>query len=396
MAATDVAEGKAKTNASLLNDPTVRSILYQVMAVAGTVLFIWYLAHNTVENLERQQIASGFGFLEREAGFELSESLIEYSATETYGRAMVVGLLNTFKVAFLGIVFATVLGTIIGVARLSSNWLVAKLAAVYVETLRNIPLLLQLFLWYAVITESLPGPRQALNPATGVFLSNRGFKFPFPEPDPAFTLMGIAFLVAIGVIYGLSRWAKRRQDLTGEQFPVFPVSLGIIIGLPFLAWLVGGAPTALSVPELKGFNFQGGMTISPEFAALFFGLSTYTAAFIAEIVRSGIMAVAHGQTEAARALGLQSGQNLRLVLLPQALRIIIPPTTSQYLNLTKNSSLAVAIGYPDLVAVGNTTLNQTGQALEAIAIFMAVYLGISLAISAFMNWYNNRIALKER
>ena len=396
MAVSDASGPPKRTNASLLNDPQVRAILYQVLAVAGTALFIWYLASNTLENLERQQIASGFGFLEREAGFELSESPIAYSAADSYGRAMLAGLLNTFKVAVIGIVLATILGTVIGVARLSSNWLVAKLAAVYVESLRNLPLLLQLFLWYAVITESLPGPRQAMNPAPGVFLSNRGFKFPVPEAHPAFTFAAIAFVIAILLVFALSRWAKRRQDLTGQRFPVFQCAIAIIVGLPILAWLAGGAPTQLSVPELQGFNFRGGGNISPEFAALLFGLTTYTAAFIAEIVRSGILAVPRGQTEAARALGLQAGQNLRLVLLPQALRIIIPPTTSQYLNLTKNSSLAVAIGYPDLVAVGNTTLNQTGQALEAISIFMAVYLGISLAISAFMNWYNARIALKER
>lgn len=396
MAATEADGSKARADASFLNDPKVRSILYQVLAVGGTLLVIWYLASNTIENLERQQIASGFGFLEREAGFELSESAIEYSATDSYGRAILAGLLNTFRVALLGIILATILGTIIGVARLSTNWLVARLATVYVESLRNIPLLLQLFLWYAVITESLPGPRQAMNPLPGFFLSNRGFMFPVPEPHQAFTFMGIALLIAIAVVYGVSRWAKQRQDLTGQPFPMFQAGIGILIGLPVIAWIIGGAPTQLSIPAMQGFNFRGGSSISPEFAALLIGLTTYTASFIAEIVRSGIVAVAHGQTEAARALGLHPGQTLRLVVLPQALRIIIPPTTSQYLNLTKNSSLAVAIGYPDLVAVGNTTLNQTGQALEAIAIFMAVYLGISLAISGFMNWYNTKIALKER
>ena len=381
---------------SALNDPRVRAILYQVAIVAGVVGLGWYLVDNTVTNLENQQIASGFGFLEREAGFEISEGPIEYSAADSYGRALFVGFLNTVKVAVLGVVLATILGTLVGVARLSSNWLVAKLASVYVEGLRNIPLLLQLFFWYAVITISLPGPRQALNPITGIFLSNRGLMFPIPESHPVFPAMGIALIVAIiGVVF-LDRWAVRRQALTGQQFPMFSVGAGIIVGLPILVWLFGGAPTAMDVPALRGFNFRGGLVLTPEFAALLFGLTLYTASFIAEIVRGGILAVPHGQTEASEALGLRRSWTLRLIVLPQALRIIIPPTTSQYLNLTKNSSLAIAIGYPDLVAVGNTTINQTGQAVEAISIFMAVYLILSLLISVFMNWYNKKIALVER
>ena len=298
--------------------------------------------------------------------------------------------------AINGIVLATLLGTIVGVARLSSNWLVAKLATVYVEALRNIPLLLQLFFWYALITVSLPGPRQALNPLAGVFLSNRGLMFPIPASDPVFPAMGIAFLVGIVGAVLVDRWAVKRQAATGQQFPVFSAAAGLILGLPILVWLFGGAPTEMDMPALRGFNFRGGLTLSPEFAALLFGLTLYTATFIAEIVRGGIVAVPHGQTEASEALGLKRSWTLRLVVLPQALRIIIPPTTSQYLNLTKNSSLAVAIGYPDLVSIGNTTLNQTGQAIEAISIFMAVYLFLSLAISMFMNWYNTRIALVER
>ncbi len=384
------------TQARPWNDPRYRSILYQVLVVGGIVLLGWYLVSKTVENLEKQEIASGFGFLDREAGFAISESVIEYSAASTYRRAFVVGLLNTFKVAVIGVILATILGTVVGVARLSSNWLVAKLASFYVEALRNVPVLLQLFFWYALITVSLPGPREALSPIDGVFLSNRGFMFPIPAAHPVNPAMAIAVLVAVVAIFGVGRWAKQRQERTGQQFPMFWAGLGILIGLPLLTWLVGGAPTALDVPAMQGFNFRGGLTISPEFAAVLFGLTLYTAAFIAEIVRGGIMAVPHGQTEAASALGLKPGQLLRMVLLPQALRIIIPPTTSQYLNLTKNSSLAVAIGYPDLVSVGNTTLNQTGQAIEAISIFMAVYVAISLGISLFMNWYNKKIALVER
>ncbi|MGP1396640.1 MAG: amino acid ABC transporter permease [Inquilinaceae bacterium] len=378
------------------NDPRIRAILYQIIAVGLLTLLGWYLVSNTLENLSRQNIASGFGFLGREAGFEIGEGLIPFSAADTYGRAFVVGLLNTFKVAVLGIILATLLGTLIGVARLSSNWLLAKMAGAYVEILRNIPLLLQLFVWYAIITFSLPAPRQALSPISGVFLSNRGFKMPVPVYDPVHLVMLVAFVLGIIATLVLRRWATRRQALTGEQFPLLWAGLGLILGLPLAAWLVGGAPTALDVPEIAGFNFRGGLTLSPEFAALLFGLTAYTAAFIAEIVRAGILAVPHGQTEAAAALGLRRGRILRLVVLPQALRIIIPPTTSQYLNLTKNSSLAIAIGYPDLVSVGNVTLNQTGQAIEAIAIFMTVYLLLSLAISAFMNWYNARIALVER
>ncbi|MCB9947344.1 MAG: amino acid ABC transporter permease [Rhodospirillaceae bacterium] len=382
--------------ASLWNDPRGRAIIYQVVVIGGVVLLFWYLISNTMANLERQQIASGYGFLDREAGFEISESLVSYSAASTYGRAFLVGILNTFKVSILGIVFATILGTLIGIARLSSNWLVAKLAMTYVETLRNIPLLLQLFLWYGVITVSLPGPRDPINPLPGVFLSNRGFIIPVPEAHLGYTMAAVALLVAIVLTVVVNRWAKARQAVTGQPFPMLAAGAGIIVGLPLLAWLAGGAPVGFDVPELQGFRYVGGVPIRPEFAALLFGLTTYTASFIAEIVRSGIQAVSYGQTEAAAALGLRKGMILRLIVLPQAMRVIIPPTTSQYLNLTKNSSLAVAIGYPDLVHVGNTTLNQTGQAIEAISIFMAVYLGISLGISFFMNWYNRHIALVER
>jgi len=307
-----------------------------------------------------------------------------------------VGLLNTFKVAILGVVFATVLGVLIGVARLSSNWLVARLATSYVEVLRNLPLLLQLFVWYGLITVSLPMPREALSPFVGVYLSNRGFQIPALNPHGAYTAMGIALIVAVVVAVALGRWAKARQERTGRQFPTVSAGFGLIVGLPLLVWLLGGAPIDLDMPQKSRFNLTGGLTLSPEFAALLLGLSTYTSAFIAEIVRSGILAVSWGQSEAALSLGLSRTHTLRLVVLPQALRIIVPPTTSQYLNLVKNSSLAVAIGYPDLVSIGNTALNQTGQAVEAVAIFMAVYLIISLAISAFMNWYNRRIALVER
>jgi general L-amino acid transport system permease protein len=308
-----------------------RRIAYQAAAIGAALAVAWFLISNTMANLEERRIASGLGFLGREAGFEIGESaFLRYGASDTYLRALLVGLTNTLAVALIGIVLATVLGTFLGLARLSKNFLLKTLSAGYVEFIRNVPLLVQLFLWYAVITEGLPGPREALSPLPGVFLSNRGIFF----------------------------------------------------------------PTFSGVPELQGFNFVGGATLTPEFAALLMGLVTYTAAFIAEIVRAGILAVDRGQGEAAHALGLSRGQATRLIILPQALRVIVPPMTSQYLNLTKNSSLAVAIGYPDLVSIANTTMNQTGQAIEGIAIIMAVYLTISLSISAFMNWYNAHVAFR--
>jgi general L-amino acid transport system permease protein len=381
---------------SLINDPNARAVFFQILVLGGVALLGWYLVSNVLENLARQNIATGFSFLDREASFAIGESMIPYTPASSYSQALLVGFLNTIKVAVLGIVLATILGTIIGIARLSSNFLVAKLASIYVEVIRNIPVLLQLFFWYAVIGESLPGPREALNPLPGVFLSNRGMKFPALADDPIWIWVGLAILIAFVGIWLLARWARKRQEATGKQFPTVLASIGVLIALPLLTWFAGGAPTALDLPKLQGFNFRGGTSISPEFAALLMGLTIYTASFIAEIVRSGIRAVNWGQTEAASALGLHRGTVLRLVVLPQALRIIVPPTTSQYLNLTKNSSLAVAIGYPDLVSVANTTLNQTGQAIEAVSIMMTVYLTISLGISLFMNWYNKHIALVER
>jgi general L-amino acid transport system permease protein len=376
------------------NDRRMRSVLYQVAVIGGVVLLGAYLVSNTLANLESRNIATGFGFLGREAGFGVSESPIEYSPADSYARVLLVGLLNTLKVSIVGIVLATIIGTIAGIARLSRNWLVARFASVYVEGLRNIPVLLQLFFWYALISELLPSPRQALNPLPGVFLSARGLKFPEPVWQTAHLLMFIAVLVGIAAAWVIGRWARIRRERSGQLFPSIQVGLALVLGLPLLVWILGGAPTAMNVPELRGFNFVGGFTVTPEFTALLVGLVLYTGTFIAEIVRGGILAVAHGQTEAGLALGLSRGQVLRLIILPQALRVIIPPLTSQYLNLTKNSSLAVAIGYPDLVSTANTAINQTGQPVEGIAIIMAVYLTVSLSISTFMNWYNRRIALK--
>jgi general L-amino acid transport system permease protein len=376
------------------NDLRVRNLLYQVLVLGAVLALGWFLVANTLHNLAARNIATGLDFLGREAAFGISESVIEYSPADTYFRALVVGLLNTLQVSALGIVFATIIGTVIGIARLSSNWLVAKLAAFYVEGIRNVPLLLQLFVWYTLITEALPGPRQALNPLPGVFLSNRGMRVPMPVWEYAHLAVLGALFVAVLAVVLLVRWARARQEATGRRPRVLLPSIVLLLGLPLAAFVLMGMPLQVDVPELAGFNFRGGSALSPEFAALLAGLAIYTASFIAEIVRGGILAVPHGQTEAALALGLTRGQMLRLILLPQALRVIVPPLTSQYLNLTKNSSLAVAIGYPDLVSVANTAINQTGQAVEGVAIIMAVYLTISLAISAFMNWYNRRIALK--
>jgi len=379
------------------NDPVIRGWVFQVVVVGLVGLLAWYLVSNTMENLARQKIASGFHYLEREAGFEIGDTMISYSPASTYARAIFVGLLNTLKVAILGIILATILGTLLGVGRLSNNWLLAKICEWYVEAFRNVPLLLWLFLFYKLISEAFPGPRQAIGVLwSSVFLSNRGLYFPVPLVDPIQKWMGVALLVGIAGAVVLHRWAKKRQDATGQPFPSISAGFGLALGLPLLVWLLGGAPHHLSWPELKGFNFDGGTVIQPEFTALLLGLVLYTSAFVAEIVRSGILALHKGQSEAAAALGLSRGQVMRLVLLPQALRVIVPPMTSQYLNITKNSSLAIAIGYPDLVASINVTINQTGQAIENILIIMAAYLSVSLSISAFMNWYNKRITLRER
>ena len=378
------------------NDPQIRSVVWQILFIGIVVALVGFLVHNTLVNLRRQNIASGFGFLDREAAFGIGESLIAYSPADTYARAFLVGLLNTLYVSALGIVLATVLGTVMGIARLSSNWLIRKLAQVYVETFRNIPLLLQLFFWWAMLRVSAPAPRQAWELLPGVLVSNRGFVYPVPTADPVHQWMLLAVALGIAGAIGVSRWSKRRQALTGAQFPSGWVGLALIVGLPLLVFLAAGMPLELDWPELKGFNFVGGGAVSPEFAALLLGLTVYTGSFIAEIVRAGILAVSWGQSEAASALGLRPGQRMRLIVLPQALRVIVPPMTSEYLSLTKNSSLAVAIGYPDLVSIAGTTMNQTGQAVEGIAMIMAVYLVISLLISLFMNLYNRSVALVER
>jgi len=377
-------------------NPAVRGVFYQLLFIAVVVAVGGFLVHNTLVNLGRQNIATGFGFLHREASFAIGESLIAYAPSDTYARAFLIGLINTLYVAVLGIVLATVLGTVIGIARLSRNWLVAKLTLVYVETFRNIPLALQLLFWWTFLREGAPSPRQAWRPLPGVFVSDRGLEFPLPQSNPAHLWIFLAFVVGLAGAVAVSGWARRRQMATGVQFPSGWVGLALIVGLPLLVFLTAGTPLAFDWPALKGFNFAGGGSVSPEFAALLFGLTIYTASFIAEIVRAGILSVSWGQSEAASALGLRPGLTMRLVVLPQALRVIIPPITSQYLNLTKNSSLAVIIGYPDLVSIANTTMNQTGQAVEGIALIMAVYLAISLTIALSMNLYNRAVALVER
>jgi general L-amino acid transport system permease protein len=377
------------------SDERVRAIVWQILVVGIIGAIIWWLWSNTVHNLEVRRIATGFGFLNREAGLPIAENLIPYSPTDTYFRALLIGLLNTLKVAVVGIILATIFGTLIGIARLSKNWLLSKIAGVYIEVIRDLPLLLQLLFWYAIL-QALPGPRQAMNPVAGVFLSNRGLKLPWIEWQDAHSYALLAFVLGLAYTLLYRRDAIKKRILDGKPRPVWPIAVGCILVLPLVIWYAAGAPFVVDWPALRGFNFRGGLNMSPEYFALLLGLTMYTAGFIAEIVRSGIQAVPHGQWEAAQALGLRPSSVLKLVVMPQALRVIIPPMTSQYLNITKNSSLAVAIGYQDIVSIANTTLNQTGQAIEGIAIIMVVYLTISLSISLFMNWYNARIALVER
>ena len=378
------------------SDPVFRAVVWQIVILGIVAAIAWYFISNTADNLAARHIATGFGFLDRIAGIPIGKSLIPYNpAVDTYGRALLIGVLNTLQVAVIGVVLATILGTLIGIGRLSKNWLLAKLTAFYVETLRDIPLLLQLLFWYTVL-QGLPGPKQAWHLGAIAFLSNRGMKLPELDWQPAHTWALLAFIAGLIVTILWNRRARRQQEATGIRPAIWPVALALLIAFPVAVWAALGAPFQLELPVLRGFNFQGGGTLSPEYFALLLGLVTYTASYIAEIVRSGIQAIPQGQWEAAAALGLRPGHVLRQIILPQSLRVIIPPMTSQYLNLTKNSSLAVAIGFQDIVSIANTTLNQTGQAIEGIAIIMAVYLTISLSISLFMNWYNAHIALVER
>jgi general L-amino acid transport system permease protein len=461
-AATGRQERQERQRIAFFNDPKVRAIVFQAALLIAVLWFAWTIIDNTIRNLQASNIASGFDFLNVTAGFSLSFTLIPYAETSSYGRAIMVGLLNTLLVASTGIVAATVLGFLIGIMRLSRNWVISTIATFYIELVRNIPLLLQIFIWYTAVLKPLPGPRQAQElglpyPSWGIllfvpllalgiyglirgyrefhrstvariglsigfiawlvmmwyllnglglsviefvpmgmYLSNRGVLIPEPIFESGSQIALYAFIVALLAAWLVRRWAIKRQFETGKQFPHVLTGIGIIIALPILALVLAGWPIGVEMPELKGFNFVGGANLVPEFMALFLALSIYTGSFIAEIVRAGIQAVSHGQSEAAYALGLRRSLTLRLVVIPQAMRIIIPPLASQYLNLTKNSSLAIAIGYPDLVAASGTVLNQTGQAIEIVAIWIIVYLSLSLLTSAFMNWYNSRMRLVER
>lgn len=383
---------------SLLTDPKFRAWVFQIIAVFVVAGIGWYLFQNTQHNLAQRGITSGFAFLNNSAGFGILQTLIDYTETDTYGRVFVIGLLNTLLVSVLGIVLATIIGFIVGIARLSPNWLISRLAAVYIEIFRNIPPLLQIFFWYFAVLRAMPPPRQSHTFLFDtVHLNIRGLYLPAPHATEAYWPFMIAAAIAVAACIVLGRWAHARREATGQAFPALASCIALLVTVPGLAIIALGSPLAWEMPELRGFNYVGGWVVIPELFALTLALTIYTAAFIAENVRSGIQSVSHGQTEAARSLGLRPGQMLRFVIVPQALRVIIPPLTSQYLNLAKNSSLAAAIGYPDLVGLfAGTVLNQTGQAIETIAITMSVYLAISLSISMLMNWYNRRIAIVER
>ena len=396
-----IARSSEPAKASWLYDPKVRGAVAQAALTVAVVFLIYSAASNAIDNLRAAKIASGFGFLNSTSGFDVNQTLVPYNATYTYGRAFTVGLLNTLLVSVIGIVLATFLGFAIGTARLSENWLVRKMATFYVEIVRNVPLLLQLLFWYIAVLRPLPDARNSISVGTGLFLNNRGLFIPKPLVDGDAWLVVGAIGIAVVASIAFARWARQLQARTGQQYPVGWIGLALVIGLPGLVWvvtgLIAGNPIKFELPEQQRFNLRGGLQIFPEFVALTLGLVIYTAAFIGEIVRAGILAVSKGQTEAANALGLRAAPTLKLVVIPQAMRVITPPLTSQYLNLTKNSSLAVAIGYPDLVQVFmGTVLNQTGQAIECVAITMAVYLLISLITSAVMNEYNRRQALIER
>ncbi len=388
---------RRRSATSWWNDPVVRGIVFQGLTLLIIVTGLYIAISNASANLTNRNIARGFGFLDNRAGFDLVQSLVDYSKTDTYGRALLVGFLNTLLVAVVGIIGATIIGFLAGVARLSKNVVISAIATVYVETIRNVPLLLQMLFWYIGVLGVLPIPKNSLAPIPGVFLNNRGLFIP-QVTFGGVTGWGILAGLILGIIAAIivSSWAKARQLRTGQQFPTFWVGFGLIVLLPIIGFLATGAQFATAFPIKSTFNLSGGTRVIPEFVALALALTIYTGVYIAEIVRAGILSVSHGQTEACHALGLSSGQTLRLVVVPQALRVIIPPLTNQYLNVTKNSSLAVAIGYPDLVYVGGTVLNQSGQAIEVISIWMLVYLGTSVATAVFMNWYSRRVAIVER
>ena len=376
-------------------DERVRGVIFQIALVLGLAGLVAFVIVNTIANYEEAGLSFGYGFLFDTANFDINQRLIEYASTSTYGQAFVIGGLNTIVVAVMGIIATTIIGFVAGVLRLSNNFLVSRIVTVWVEFTRNVPVLLQIIFWWLIIV-ALPKVRESISIGDTVFLNNRGVRLPSPVLEDGSAIVLATALLGIVATFALGRWAKKRQDATGRTFPVGWAGLGLIAGLPVAVYFALGQPLDFDVPVQKRFNLQGGVSITPELVALWLALSTYTGAFISEIVRSGILSVSKGQTEAAGALGLRRGLTMRQIILPQALRVIVPPMTSQYLNLTKNSSLAVAIGYQDIVSVGDTILNQSGQAIEVISLYMAFYLALSLITSAFMNWYNRRIALVER
>ena len=375
----------------------VQGVFYQAITLSLVILGIYYIVQNTAQNMVARGLASGFNFLGVESQFDIQMTLIEYSPTSTYFDAFIVGLLNTLLVAGIGILFATVIGFAFGIMRLSSNWLVAKIAESYIEIIRNIPLLLQIFFWYFAVLRALPKPKQSIEFMDSIFLNNRGLFVPDPNVSEGSSILFYLFWLSVIISIGIFVWAKKRQNNTGKTFPAFFTSMALIVGTFTLTLAALGFPISFEYPELKGFNFKGGMKLIPELVALTFALAMYTAAFIAEVVRAGIQSVSKGQTEAARSVGLKEGLVLRLIIIPQALRVIVPPLTNQYLNLTKNSSLAAAIAYPDLVLVfAGTALMQTGQAIEIIGMVMGVYLFLSLFTSVVMNLFNRYMKVGER
>jgi len=382
---------------SFLRNEKVRGILYQLITIIGFVIFIMYVAGNTAHNIEARGIKSGFDFLNSASGFEITETPIPFSASSTHWEVFKVGLINTLIISFFGVILTSILGLIIGVARLSSNWIISRLAYTYIELFRNIPILLQILFWYNIVLASLPSARNSISFFDHIFLNKKGAFMPAPIFEDGSWLMVAGVVLAIALGFLVSKWAKKKHDETGKEFPVFITNLGLLILVPLIAYYASGQPLHFDYPEASRFGFKGGKVISPEFMALLFALSIYTATFVAEAIRSGIEAVAKGQKEAATALGLSPMQSLKLVVLPQAIRISIPPIINQYLNLIKNSSLAAAIGYPELVTVfAGTSLNITGQAIEIIAITMFTYLMISLIVSLILNWFNNKMKIKER
>ena len=384
-------------DASLIYNPKVRAFVYQAAMVLGIVLLVWWLQSNAAYNLEQQSRSTGFAFLTQTSGFQISFSLIDFTRASTYFEVYIVGILNTLLIAVVGIFFATILGFTIGIARLSPNWIVRKLGMVYVEIMRNVPLLLQLLFWYFLLLNALPAVRQSFALGEAVFLNQRGLYIPAIVTDARFLIIIAGFILALAASIWWRRRAIRKIELTGQRHPIWLPLIAIFVAIFAVAFFISGAPIEIDYPALQGFNYSGGFTVPPELTALLLGLVIYTSAFIAEVVRAGIQSVNYGQVEAASALGLRDTDRMRLVVIPQAMRVIVPPLTSQYLNLTKNSSLGAAIGFPELVNVFmGTALNQSGRAIEIVALTMAVYLTFSLVTSVFMNWYNARVALVER